>query len=156
MYHNEFRDAAGEVVESRAGAQDLFYIQGDNYKLCNGKKETRELYVGKTRTLQMLQSGRVVTVPDTARHQIQVVATQLPTTAVVLGRPCQAVQVGARCHHQHHLLLARGAGPAPGVSHEPLWVLVRPAAGHQRSPHPAHHQRLLRKRLHGHQRSHGH
>ncbi|WP_223650134.1 hypothetical protein [Hymenobacter psoromatis] len=93
VYHNEFRDAAGEVVESRAGAQDLFYIQGSNYKLCNGKKETRELYVGKTRTLQMLQNGRVVTAPDTARHQIQLVATHLPTTAVILGRPCQAVQL---------------------------------------------------------------
>ncbi|TDN37935.1 hypothetical protein E4631_16550 [Hymenobacter sp. UV11] len=93
VYHNEFRNAAGEVVESRVGARDLFYIQGSNYKLCDSTKRVRELYLGKTHTHQMMQDGKVTITSDTATHQPQVSAIYLPTTTVILGHPCHAVQL---------------------------------------------------------------
>jgi hypothetical protein len=95
VYHNEFRNAAGDVVTSSAGAEDLFYIQGNNYKLCASDKKAREVYLGKTHTLQTFQGGKVTTTssPDTATHQPRVAVTRLPTTAVILGHPCQAVQL---------------------------------------------------------------
>lgn len=93
VYHNEFRNAAGDVVNSKAGADDSFYIQGSNYKLCDSDKKPREVYFGKTNTHQMLQDGKVTVTTDTAAHQPPVSATYLPTTAVILGYPCRAVQL---------------------------------------------------------------
>jgi len=95
VYHNEFRNAAGDIVTSSAGAEDLFYIQGNNYKLCASDKKVREVYLGKTHTLRTFQGGKVTTTtaPDTATHQPRVAVTRLPTTAVILGHPCQAVQL---------------------------------------------------------------
>jgi len=93
VYHNEFRNAAGDVVGGSAGAQDLFYIQGNNYKLCDSTKKAREVYIGKTHTHQMMQNGRVTVTTDTATHQPRMSATYLPTTAVILGHSCRAVQL---------------------------------------------------------------
>ncbi len=95
VYHNEFRNAAGEVVTSSVGAENLFYIQGNNYKLCASDKKAREVYVGKTHTLRTFQGGKVTTTtaPDTAAQRLRVIATQLPTTAIILGHSCRAVQL---------------------------------------------------------------
>ena len=93
VYHNEFRNAAGNVVTSKSGAEDLFYIQGNNYKLCASDKKAREVYIGKTHTLQTSEDGHITTVVDTATHRLRVTATQLPTTAIILGHQCRAVQL---------------------------------------------------------------
>ncbi len=93
VYHNEFRNAAGDVVNSKAGAENLFYIQGSNYKLCDSDKKLREVYLGKTHTHQIMQDGRLTVTTDTTTHQPPVTATYLPTTATILGHPCRAVQL---------------------------------------------------------------
>lgn len=93
VYHNEFRNAAGDVVGSSAGAQDLFYIQGNNYKLCDSDKKAREVYIGKTHMHQIMQDGQITVTTDTATHQLRVSATYLPTTAIILGHLCRAVQL---------------------------------------------------------------
>lgn len=95
VYHNEFRNAAGDVVASNAGPENLFYIHGSSYKLCGGNKQLLELYTGKTRTLQTFRGGRAstVTAADPAVAPVAVAAMPLPSTAVILGHACRAVQL---------------------------------------------------------------
>ena len=98
VYRNEFQNVAGEPVAGRPGAETCYYFQGDNYKAYAPDHSMSELYTGKTHTLLKFENGQAS--EAAAESGPELVLTRLPATAVILGYPCQALQLvqgGLRC-----------------------------------------------------------
>ncbi len=92
-YENEYQDTAGETMYYAVKPKNWFYVQGNNFKMYDRKKELQELYVGTTNTLYHFEQGKAVPVADTARRLPSATIKCLPTTATILGYPCQMLQL---------------------------------------------------------------
>ena len=98
VYRNEFQNVAGEAVPGKPGAETCCYFQDDNYKAYAPDHRMSELYTGKTHTLLTFENGRAR--EGAAEPWPKTVLTRLPATAVILGYPCQSLQLvqgGLRC-----------------------------------------------------------
>lgn len=92
-YENEYQNTAGETMFFAVKPRNWFYVQGNNFKMYDRKKELQELYVGATNALYHFEQGKAVLVPDTARRAARATITCLTTTATILGYPCQMLQL---------------------------------------------------------------
>ena len=92
-YENEYQNTAGETMYYAVKPRNWFYVQGNNFKMYDRKKELQELYVGATNTLYHFEQGKAVLVADTARRAAPSSIKCLATTATVLGYPCQMLQL---------------------------------------------------------------
>lgn len=91
-YENEYQNTAGETMFYAVKPKSWFYVQGNNFKLYDRKKELQELYVGVTNSLYHFEKGKAVLVPDTTRRTGHATIKCLTTTATILGYPCQMLQ----------------------------------------------------------------
>lgn len=92
-YETEYQTAAGETLYYAVKPKSWFYIQGNCLKSYDRKKQLEELYLGDKNELYWFEKGRAVLVPDTARPGAVAAITCLPTTATILGHPCQALRL---------------------------------------------------------------
>lgn len=92
-YENEYQNTAGEMMYYAVKPKNWFYVQGNNFKMYDRKKELQELYVGATNELYNFEKGKAVLVADTARRVPRATVKCLATTATILGYPCQMLQV---------------------------------------------------------------
>ena len=92
-YENEYQNTAGEAMYYAVKPKNWFYVQGNNFKMYDRKKELQELYVGATNSLYHFEEGKAVPVADTARRSAPATINCLATTATILGYPCQMLQL---------------------------------------------------------------
>jgi len=93
VYENEYQTLAGETLYYAVKPKSWFYIQGNNFKAYNRKKQLEELYLGDKNELYRFEKGRAVLVPDTAQPPARSALTCLPTAATILGYRCQLLQL---------------------------------------------------------------
>lgn len=92
-YENEYQNTAGETMFFAVKPKNWFYVQGNNFKMYDRKKELQELYVGATNALYHFEKGKAVLVADTARQAPHATVKCLSTTATILGYSCQMLQL---------------------------------------------------------------
>lgn len=93
VYENEYQDLAGEMLYYAVKPKNWFYIQDNNFKMYDRNQKLTELYIGATNELYRFEKEKAELVADTARPPATAWLKCLPTTATILGYPCQMLQL---------------------------------------------------------------
>ena len=100
IYKNTFTTLQGQDISDKLapylGAENHYYISGNNYKTYNERRQLIQLYTGATNQYVFFKDGLVVQQLDAAKPTAtDVKITPLPETITILGHACQALQVVA-------------------------------------------------------------
>ncbi len=97
VYRKEFKTLTGEDISSKLapvlGAENLYYVSGNNYKMYTEKKQLLELYNSQANTLQFFMNGQAMPPADAATGTSGAVVTPLKQTATIAGYSCQSLRV---------------------------------------------------------------
>jgi hypothetical protein len=93
VYENEYQTLAGDRLYYAVNPKNWFYVQDNNFKLYDRNKKLLELYIGDKNEFYTVENGKAVLMRDTARRPPSSVLKCLPTTATILGHPCQMLQL---------------------------------------------------------------
>ncbi|MBD2721007.1 hypothetical protein [Hymenobacter armeniacus] len=98
VYKNSFATLTGQDITDKIapvmGSQNLYYINGENYKSYTEKKQLLELYTAKTNEMQYFINGQK-SVIDAAANAPAAVVKPLTEKATIAGYACQSLQIDA-------------------------------------------------------------
>lgn len=92
-YENEYQTLAGDPLYYAVKPKNWFYVQDNNYKLYDRNKQLSELYLGDKNELYTFSKGNATLVAATTQPPAPAALTCLPTTATILGYPCQMLRL---------------------------------------------------------------
>jgi len=92
VYETEYQTAAGETLRFAVKPKSWLYVQGNNLKFYDRKKQLETLYLGDKNELYRFEKEQAVLVADTGRPMPRPAQTCLPTTVTILGHPCQVLR----------------------------------------------------------------
>lgn len=92
-YENEYRTLAGETLYFAVKPKNWLYVRGANLKLYDRNKKLQQLYIGRKNEFYTFEKGKAVLLADTGQHLAGASVKYLPTTTIILGYPCQTLQL---------------------------------------------------------------
>ena len=96
VYEHEYQTLAGDQLYFAVKPKSWFYVQGNNLKVYDRNKQLQELYLGAANEYHYYEKGimgpRIAALRPAAGAGA-VTRTCLPTTATILGYPCQVLQL---------------------------------------------------------------
>ena len=93
VYENYYQTLDGEPLYFAVKPKNWLYVRGNNMKMYDRNKKLMQLYIGKKNEFYTFEKGKATLLADTARHPGQTFINHLPTTAIILGYPCQVLQM---------------------------------------------------------------
>ena len=93
VYETEYQTFAGETLWFAVKPKSWLYVQGNNLKLYDRKKQLETLYLGGKNELYRFEKEQAVLVADTAQPEPVPAQICLPATATILGYPCQVLRL---------------------------------------------------------------
>jgi len=93
VYEHEYQTLAGDPLYFAVKPKSWFYVQGNNLKVYDRNKKLQELYLGATSEYHYFEKGPTGPRAAVRRPVGAATVTCLPTTATILGYPCQLLQL---------------------------------------------------------------
>lgn len=93
VYETECQTLAGETLQYAVKPKSWFYVQGNNLKFFDRKKQLTGLYLGDKNELYRFDNGQAVLEADTTLRPVPPMVTCLPATATILGYSCQVLRL---------------------------------------------------------------